>query len=174
LQLGLAYLPDARLREKVFLPGRAFAGSSFREMPLVTHTKIISLSFCALALVTWSSLVMDVQFRGVPPVRVVHRPYFPPYRRIENDKEKPTRRTTTLSMNPQTIGLINREATKHDVDKWMEDLFARIQLCVMHAHGVIQRDGTTNEEETMFEDLRTTEFPVGTQDHQLESTSCRR
>ena len=117
---------------------------------------------------------MDVQFRGVPPVRVVHRPYFPPYRRIENDKEKPTRRTTTLSMNPQTIGLINREATKHDVDKWMEDLFARIQLCVMHAHGVIQRDGTTNEEETMFEDLRTTEFPVGTQDHQLQSTSCRR
>ena len=52
-------------------------------------------------------------------------------------------------MKPQTTVLINREATKHDVDKWMEDLFARIQLCVMHPHSVIQRDGTTNEEETI-------------------------
>jgi hypothetical protein len=59
------------------------------------------------------------------------------------------------------------EATKHDVDKRMEDLFARIQLCVMHVHVVIQRDGTTKEEETMFEELRTTEVPTGTQDHQL-------
>jgi hypothetical protein len=77
-------------------------------------------------------------------------------------------------MKPQTTVLINREATKHDVDKWMEDLFARIQLCVMHPHSVIQRHGTTNEEERMFEELRTTEVPIGTQDHQLQSTSCRR
>ena len=53
-------------------------------------------------------------------------------------------------MKPQTTVLINREATKHDVNKWMEDLFARIELCVMHPHSVIQRDGTTNEEETMW------------------------
>ncbi len=71
-------------------------------------------------------------------------------------------------MKPQTTILINREATKHDVDKWMEDLFARIQLRVMHLHSVIQRDGTTNEEERMFEELRTTEVPIGTQDHQLQ------
>jgi hypothetical protein len=57
-------------------------------------------------------------------------------------------------MKPQTTVLINREATSHDVDKWMEDLFARIELCVMHPHSVIQRDGATNEEETMFEELR--------------------
>jgi hypothetical protein len=62
-------------------------------------------------------------------------------------------------MKPQTTVPINREATKHDVDKWMEDLFGRIQLCVMHPHSVIQRDGTTNEEETMFEELRTIEVP---------------
>jgi hypothetical protein len=37
-----------------------------------------------------------------------------------------------------------------DLDKLMEDLFARIQLCVLHPHSVIQRDGTTNEEERMF------------------------
>lgn len=77
-------------------------------------------------------------------------------------------------MTPQTTVLINREATKHDVDKWMEDLFARIELCLMHPHNVIQRDGTTNEEERMFEELRTTEVPIGTEDHQLQSTSCRR
>jgi len=53
----------------------------------------------------------------------------------------------------------------------MEDLFARIQLRVMHPHSVIQRDGATNEEETMFEELRTTEVPLGTQDHQVQSTS---
>jgi hypothetical protein len=77
-------------------------------------------------------------------------------------------------MKPEITVLINREATKHDVDKWMEDLLARIQLCVLHPHSVIQRDGTTNEEERMFEELRTTEVPLGTQDHQLQSTSCRR
>jgi hypothetical protein len=75
---------------------------------------------------------------------------FSPYRRIEDDKEKPTKKKTTLSMKPQTTVLINREATKHDVDKWMEDLFTRIELRVMHPHSVIQRDGTTNEEEKMF------------------------
>jgi hypothetical protein len=42
-------------------------------------------------------------------------------------------------MKPEITVLINREATKHDVDKWMEDLFARIQLCVLHPHRVIQR-----------------------------------
>ena len=77
-------------------------------------------------------------------------------------------------MKPQTTVLINREATKHDVDKWMEDLFARIQLCVMHPHSVIHREGTTNVKEIMFEKLRTAEVPIGTQDHQLQSASCRR
>jgi hypothetical protein len=56
-------------------------------------------------------------------------------------------------MKPQTTVQINRETTKHDVDKWMEDLFARIQLCLMHPHTVILRDGTTNDEATMFEEL---------------------
>ena len=50
-------------------------------------------------------------------------------------------------MKPQTNALINRETTGRDVDKWMEDLFARIQLCVLHPHTVIHREGTTNEEE---------------------------
>jgi hypothetical protein len=77
-------------------------------------------------------------------------------------------------MKPRTTGVINREATKHDVDKWMEDLFVRIQLCVMHPHSVIQQDGTINEEETTVEELPATEVPTGTQDHQLQSTSCRR
>ena len=68
-------------------------------MPLVAHTEIISLSFCGLALVTWSSLVMDVQFRGVPPGSRSSRTVFsPPYRRIENDKEKPTRKKGPLSV----------------------------------------------------------------------------
>jgi len=52
---------------KSFPPGSAFPGCSFREMPLVAHTENISLFFCGLSLVTWSSLAMDVQFRGVPP-----------------------------------------------------------------------------------------------------------
>jgi hypothetical protein len=126
-------------------------------MPLVARTEIISLSFCGLALVTWSSLVMDVRFRGVPPSSRSSPTVFSPLspnrkRQREADEEE----GTTLSMKPQTTVLINREATKHDVDKWMEDLFARIQLCVMHPPSVIQRDGTTNEEERMFEELRTT------------------
>jgi len=144
-------------------------------MPLVAHTEIISLPFCGLALVTWSSLVMDVRFRGVPPGSRSSPTVFSPLspnrkRQREADEEE----GTTLSMKPQTTVLINREATKHGVDKWMEDLFARIQLCVLHPHRVIQRDGTTNEEKRMFEELRTTEVPLGTQDHQLQSTSCRR
>ena len=52
-------------------------------------------------------------------------------------------------MKPQTTALINREATKGNVDKWMEDLFVRIQLCVMHPHRVIHQDGTTSEEESV-------------------------
>jgi hypothetical protein len=74
-------------------------------------------------------------------------------------------------MKPQTTVLSNREATKQDVDKWMEDLFARIELCVMHPHTFIQGDGTTKEEETMFEELRATEVPTGTQDHRFQSAS---
>jgi hypothetical protein len=50
-------------------------------------------------------------------------------------------------MKPQSTVPINREATKHDMDKWMEDLLVRIQLCGMHPHSVIQPDGTTNEGE---------------------------
>jgi len=53
-----------------------------------------------------------------------------------------------VSMKPQTTALINRETTGRDVDKWMEDLFARIQLCVLHPHSVIHQDGTAGEEET--------------------------
>lgn len=52
-------------------------------------------------------------------------------------------------MKPQTTALINREATQRDVDKWMEDLLVRIQLRIMHPHGVIHQDGTTSEEETV-------------------------
>ena len=63
----LGVSPRCQLREKVFLPGSAFPGCSFREMSLAAHTENISLFFCGLALVTWSSLAMDVRFRGVPP-----------------------------------------------------------------------------------------------------------
>jgi hypothetical protein len=85
----------------------------------------------------------------VPPVRVVHDRIFP-HHRIEDYKEKATRKKGHSKYEASNYFLINGEATKHDVDKWMEDLFARIQLCVMHPHSVIQRDGTTNEDETMF------------------------
>jgi hypothetical protein len=74
-------------------------------------------------------------------------------------------------MKPQTTALINRQATKHDVDNWMEDLFVRIQLCVMHPHSVIQQDGTSGEEEILVEEPCATEVPTGTQDHQLQSIS---
>ena len=50
-------------------------------------------------------------------------------------------------MKLQTNALINRETTGRDVDKWMEDLFARIQLCILHPHSVIPGEGTTSEEE---------------------------
>ena len=52
-------------------------------------------------------------------------------------------------MKPHTTAVINREATKRDVDQWMEDLFVRIQLCIMHPHSVIHQDGTASEEETV-------------------------
>lgn len=50
-------------------------------------------------------------------------------------------------MRLQTTALINRETTGRDVDKWMEDLFARIQLCILHPHSVIHQDGTATKEE---------------------------
>ena len=92
------YLSDASLREKVFLPGSTFPGCSFREMPLVAHPENISLFFCGLALVTWSSLAMDVRFRGVPPGSRSSPTVFPPYRRIKDDKEKPTRKRDHFSV----------------------------------------------------------------------------
>ena len=150
-----------------------FPAVVFREMPLVAHTENISLFFCGLALLTWSSLAMDVRFRGVPPGSRSPTVFLLTAESKTTKRSRGERRTT-LNMKPQTAVLFNREATKHNVDKWMEDLFARIQLCVMHPHSVIQRDGTTNEEETMFEELRTREVPVGAQDHQLRSTNCRR
>src|SRR5271167_4498982 len=54
IRAGLGVSPRCQLKEKVFLPGSAFPGCSFREMPLVAHTENISLLFCGLALVTWS------------------------------------------------------------------------------------------------------------------------
>ena len=139
--------PRCQSEGKSFPSGNCIPGSSFREMPLVAHTENISLFFCGLALVIWSSLAMDVRFRGVPPVRVVHRPVFPPTAESKTTKRSRRGRRTTLSMKPQSTVPINREATKHDMDKWMEDLLVRIQLCVMHPHSVIQPDGTTNEGE---------------------------
>ena len=55
-------------------------------------------------------------------------------------------------MKVQSTALINREATKDNVDKWAEDLFIRIQLCVMHPHSVVEKDGTAGEEVTMVEE----------------------
>jgi hypothetical protein len=98
-------------------------------------------------------LALNVQFRGVPPRFAQFTDSIFPYRRIEDNKQKPTRKKDHSHMKPQATVLINREATKHDIDKWMEDLFARIQLCLMHPHSVIQQNGTTNDEETMFEEL---------------------
>jgi hypothetical protein len=43
---------------------------------------------------------------------------------------------------------MNREATKRDMEMWMEDLLVRIQLRVMHPHSVIHQDGTASGEET--------------------------
>jgi hypothetical protein len=50
-------------------------------------------------------------------------------------------------MKPQTTALINREATRRDLDNWMEDLIVRIQLCIMHPHSVIHQDGTASDED---------------------------
>jgi hypothetical protein len=69
----------------------------------------------------------DPQFRPCPPVG-----YIDLHAVFKKDHSH---------MKPETIVLITREATKQDVDKWMEDLFARIQLCLTHPHSVIQRDG---------------------------------
>jgi len=93
-------------------------------MPLVANTENISLFFHGLALVTWSSLAMDVRLRKVPPGSRSSRTVFPPTAESKTTKRS-RRRRTPLSMKPQTTVLINREATKHDVDKWMEDLFGR-------------------------------------------------
>ena len=94
---SLGVSPRCQSEEKVFLPGSAFPGCSFREMPLVAHPENISLFFCGLALVTWSSLAMDVRFRGVPPGSRSSPTVFPPYRRIKDDKEKPTRKRDHFS-----------------------------------------------------------------------------
>lgn len=73
---------------------------SFREMrfPAVVsrnaigrHTENISLFFCGLALVTWSSLAMDVRFRGVPPGSGSSATVFSPSPE-KTTKEKPTRK----------------------------------------------------------------------------------
>ena len=59
-------------------------------------------------------------------------------------------------MRPQKAARINQEATKRDVDKWMEDLLVRIQLRIMHSHSVIDQDGTAIGEDRMvveFEEI---------------------
>ena len=116
-------------------------------MALVAHTE-------HFLILLWISAGYLVQFgygravsRSAPRVRVVHRPYSPLPSNRRRRREADEDEGPTLSMKPQTTVLINGEATKHDVDEWMEDLFARIELCLMHPHSVIQRDGTTNEEE---------------------------
>lgn len=45
-------------------------------------------------------------------------------------------------MSSRDTGLINQEATKRDVDMWMEDLLARIELRIIHPHSVIDQGGT--------------------------------
>jgi PilZ domain len=44
-------------------------------------------------------------------------------------------------MRLQNAALINQEATKRDVDNWMEDLLVRIQLRIMHPHSITDEDG---------------------------------
>jgi hypothetical protein len=56
-------------------------------------------------------------------------------------------------MRPQKAARINQEATKRDVDKWMEDLLVRIQLRIMHPHSVIDQDGTAIGEDRMVVEL---------------------
>jgi hypothetical protein len=43
---------------------------------------------------------------------------------------------------------MNGEATKRDLEMWMEDLLVRIQLRIMHPHSVIHQDGSARGEET--------------------------
>lgn len=50
-------------------------------------------------------------------------------------------------MSSRDTGLINQEATKRDVDMWMEDLLARIELRIIHPHSVIHQGGTIMGEE---------------------------
>ena len=45
-------------------------------------------------------------------------------------------------MRLQKAVLINQQATKHDVDQWMEDLLIRIQLRITHPHNVIDQEGS--------------------------------
>lgn len=42
---------------------------------------------------------------------------------------------------------MNPEATKHELDKWSEDLLIRIQLRFMHPHTVIHQNGSAADEE---------------------------
>lgn len=50
-------------------------------------------------------------------------------------------------MSSRDTGLINQEATKRDVDMWMEDLLARIELRIIHPHSVIDQSGAAMGEE---------------------------
>jgi PilZ domain len=51
-------------------------------------------------------------------------------------------------MRLQTAALINQQATKRDVDQWMEDLLIRIQLRIIHPHNVIHQEGGRIGEDT--------------------------
>jgi hypothetical protein len=88
IRAGLGESPRCQLREKVFLPGRAFPGCSFREMQLVAHTESLSLFFCGLAagylVQFW---LWTCSFEECPRVRVVHRPYFPPTAESKRQRE---------------------------------------------------------------------------------------
>lgn len=44
-------------------------------------------------------------------------------------------------MRLQNAVQINQQATRRDVDQWMEDLLIRIQLRIMHPHNVIDQEG---------------------------------
>lgn len=53
-------------------------------------------------------------------------------------------------MSSRDTGLINQEATKRDVDMWMEDLLARIELRIIHPHSVIDQSGAAMGEGPKF------------------------
>ena len=44
-------------------------------------------------------------------------------------------------MRLQTAVQISQQATRRDVDEWMEDLLIRIQLRIMHPHNIIDQEG---------------------------------